>query len=250
VEDAPPRYIAVVHTDRHRFGLLIDAIINPEEIVVKPLGEHFSDLILFSGAAILGNGEVILILDVPGIARHINLQQNLDQESETARTKEVVGKDDTGYLIIGVSDYRFALPVNTLPRIEKLAGSQIDTFMDVETFVYEGDIIPLVHLERVYGIREHPFETGNVLIFTVNGLRVGVCANRIHNVVDTIPDLDTGAYYGGSILGQAIIAGEKTVVLDVQDLLSRLQTGRFQELQEKMRKALDTAMEGSHAGTN
>jgi two-component system chemotaxis sensor kinase CheA len=66
-----------VRSDRHRFGMLIDDIINPEEIVVKPLGEHFSELTIFSGAAILGDGEAVLILDVPGIARFTNLQSNM-----------------------------------------------------------------------------------------------------------------------------------------------------------------------------
>ncbi len=52
---------------------MVDEIINTEEIVIKPLGNHFLGLNWFSGATIMGDGEAVLILDIPGIARDLEL---------------------------------------------------------------------------------------------------------------------------------------------------------------------------------
>jgi len=231
---AAPEYIAVVRTDRHRFGMMIDEIMNPEEIVVKPLGEHFSELVLFSGAAIMGDGEAVLILDVPGIARFTNLQNNLREELEAERVPAVAEEEvESGYLVVGVSGNRFAIPVNSVPRIEKVKPGMVESFMDLETIIFNEEIVALVLLEKVYGLQRQESEAGsNVLIFNINDMRIGVLADRIYNVVDSIPNLETGAYLGESILGQAIINDEKTVVLDVVDLLSRLQSSRFRELHQ------------------
>ena len=58
-------YIAVLNADGRRFGLVIDGLADPEEIVVKPLSPVLKQIGLFSGATVMGNGEMALILD-PG----------------------------------------------------------------------------------------------------------------------------------------------------------------------------------------
>ena len=51
-------------------------------------------------------------------------------------------------------------------------------------------------------------------------------------VVGGIGHIETGAYLGEAISGQAIVGNEKTVVLDVIELIARLQQTRFRELRE------------------
>lgn len=236
------KYVAVVRSDKHRFGLMIDDIINPEEIVVKPLGEHFSGLTLFSGAAILGDGEAVLILDVSGLARFCNLQSNLREELERdeSRQLEEIEQRDTGFLLVGVGQERFALPIQSLPRIEKIRPDQIEQFMGLESFIFNNEIVPLLRLERYFQLNTNVDGVQlYVLIFSVNGMRVGIIVSEIFNVIDNIPNIETGAYLGESVMGQAIINEHKTVVLDVFDLLSQMQSTRFKDL----RKYLDQRKE-------
>jgi two-component system chemotaxis sensor kinase CheA len=61
-------FIAVLDADGRRFGLVVDGLADPEEIVVKPLSAVLKDIGLFSGATVLGNADLALILD-PGIDR-------------------------------------------------------------------------------------------------------------------------------------------------------------------------------------
>ncbi len=61
-------YLAVMEGDDFRFGLAVEEIEAPEEIVVKPLSPVLREVEVFSGAAVLGCGELAMILQVGAIA--------------------------------------------------------------------------------------------------------------------------------------------------------------------------------------
>src|SRR3954469_12417150 len=61
--------IAVLSSEGRRFGLVVDRVINTEEIVVKAVGGQLKAIGLYSGATVLGDGAVALILDVQALAR-------------------------------------------------------------------------------------------------------------------------------------------------------------------------------------
>lgn len=55
--------VVVIHDNERRMGIVVDSLLERQEIVIKPLGEYLGDLKGISGATILGDGSVILILD-------------------------------------------------------------------------------------------------------------------------------------------------------------------------------------------
>ncbi len=60
----------VVVTDGDEFiGISVDRLIGEDEIVIKSLPEHFGNVRGISGASILGNGRIALILDIATIMR-------------------------------------------------------------------------------------------------------------------------------------------------------------------------------------
>ena len=59
----------VLQAEQKQFGLIVDGVNDTQEIVVKPLGKQLKGLTCYSGSTIMGDGEVALILDVPGIGR-------------------------------------------------------------------------------------------------------------------------------------------------------------------------------------
>lgn len=60
-------YIVVVYRGRRLFGLMVDELLGQEEVVVKPLGRFVDRSPGISGATILGDGSIALILDVMSI---------------------------------------------------------------------------------------------------------------------------------------------------------------------------------------
>jgi two-component system chemotaxis sensor kinase CheA len=63
----PDKYqkIVVVSTGSERVGLVVDQILGDHQTVIKPLSSFHAGIGTFSGATILGDGGVALILDVP-----------------------------------------------------------------------------------------------------------------------------------------------------------------------------------------
>jgi two-component system chemotaxis sensor kinase CheA len=59
------RHVVVVKAGDGIAGLAVDELLDPIEVVVKALGKNLGDLRGLSGASILGDGRVILILDIP-----------------------------------------------------------------------------------------------------------------------------------------------------------------------------------------
>ncbi|CCQ93034.1 Chemotaxis protein CheA [[Clostridium] ultunense Esp] len=59
--------VVVVRKGEKQAALLVDSLIGQQEIVIKPLGKYLSNIKYLSGATILGNGNVSLILDVNSI---------------------------------------------------------------------------------------------------------------------------------------------------------------------------------------
>ncbi|MDK2777804.1 MAG: chemotaxis protein CheA [Pseudomonadota bacterium] len=61
--------VVVVRYGEHKVGLVVDRLMGEFQTVIKPLGRMFSRISGISGFTILGSGEVVLILDVPGLVQ-------------------------------------------------------------------------------------------------------------------------------------------------------------------------------------
>jgi two-component system chemotaxis sensor kinase CheA len=62
-QDPDRVYVVVVNTGMRQVGLVVDSLIGQEEVVIKPLVDYLQEQSGFSGATILGDGRVSLILD-------------------------------------------------------------------------------------------------------------------------------------------------------------------------------------------
>ncbi len=75
--------LVVVETDGEHFGLLIDELLGQQQVVIKSLEQNYKRTEGFSGATILGDGHVALILDMPGIMR-LNKKMGLPSHVKAA----------------------------------------------------------------------------------------------------------------------------------------------------------------------
>jgi two-component system chemotaxis sensor kinase CheA len=66
-EEPTESLLVVVEDDSRKCGLLVDDLSGQQQVVIKSLGEGLGRVKGVSGAAIMGDGKVSLILDVPGL---------------------------------------------------------------------------------------------------------------------------------------------------------------------------------------
>ena len=78
--------LVVVESGNNKYGLLVDDLAAQQQVVIKNLEENFMKVSCVSGATILGNGTVALILDIADVVTHVTnaRQQQQGQRSYVA----------------------------------------------------------------------------------------------------------------------------------------------------------------------
>lgn len=222
-------YIVVVKSETHHFGILFDQMLGTEEIVIKPLGEHFRDLSLFSGATIMGDGEAVLILDVAGIAESSQVQV---YREDKLLDKSLQGfRRDAGYVLFQSSQQYFATLSSSVVCIEKIKFTKIEKLSGFDVVQYKNDIIPIVRLEEIYDVNFKEFKDDvYVIIIKIGTRNMGILIHEILDVVNDIEVIQSDRFQGESILGHSLINGHTTIVIDAVELLTRLNNIRFKWL--------------------
>jgi two-component system chemotaxis sensor kinase CheA len=138
------KFIAVLDTDGRRFGLVVDGLADPEEIVVKPLSAVLKSIGLYSGATVLGSGDLALILDPGSIASRAGVAMRT-QEEQVERTQDDAETDAMGsrYLLVESTERRAAVPLGDVLRIERISLSRIEYIGYRPVLNFEGQLLPV-----------------------------------------------------------------------------------------------------------
>lgn len=76
-------YIVIVGAQNKKLGIMVDALIGEEDVVIKPLRDQFTDSPGIAGASILGDGSVSLIIDVSQLL-DLGVSQEIDAQKAVA----------------------------------------------------------------------------------------------------------------------------------------------------------------------
>ena len=72
VQDPSEGIVLIINSGGQPRGVVVDRLISKQEVVIKALGDTFQSQPVFSGAAIMGDGQVALILDPDALGRAEN----------------------------------------------------------------------------------------------------------------------------------------------------------------------------------
>jgi two-component system chemotaxis sensor kinase CheA len=182
-------YIAVLNAEGRRYGLVIDGLADPEEIVVKPLSSVLKQIGLFSGATVLGNGEMALILDPGAIATRANIGLTLDEDGP--QTAEAPLEDGaTEYLLMQSQHELTAVPLESVLRIERIPRARMEWFGGIPVLRFEGTLLPL---KDASGIDAAPSEKEMTVVVCRDGERhVGVAVSQVLDVAPGKPLTEAG----------------------------------------------------------
>ena len=137
-------FIAVLDADGRRFGLVVDGLADPEEIVVKPLSAVLKSIGLYSGATVLGSGDLALILDPSAIASRagIAIQAGVATIEAAAPETETITTAPQ-YLLVEAGNQRAAVPLGDVLRIESVPLPRIEYIGSRPLLNFEGHLLPV-----------------------------------------------------------------------------------------------------------
>ncbi len=226
--------IAVLRADSQDFGLVVDVVSDTEEIVVKPLGKQLSDMPIYAGATIMGDGSVAIILDAVGVASHSGVlgasQKAAESRSnETEESQEFSGK--VPLILFSLPGWEnLAVPLEAAERLEEFAPEVIETSGGVESVQYRGGIMQLIRLGDLLGV-ETSFEDTRceqVIVYRCGERYLGIMVGENRDIVEQtlhLENIGSRPY----IKGSAIINGQTTDLVDVDAILVSAGLKEFSE---------------------
>jgi two-component system chemotaxis sensor kinase CheA len=175
-----PCDIAILNIDGRRYGLVVDGLADPEEIVVKPIAAVLREIGFYAGATILGNGEMALILNPGAIAQNANV--GLSSETEEALSDNQKGARQD-YLLVEAGSRRAALPLETVVRIERLPRSRIERAGTRPVLRFEGALLPLDDAAADFiGAGDDPDAQTTVVVCRDGRRHVGMIVSQVLDV--------------------------------------------------------------------
>jgi two-component system chemotaxis sensor kinase CheA len=244
--------IVVLQADDRPFGLVVDAIRDTEEIVVKPLQKQLKGISVFSGATIMGDGKVALILDVLGLAQKAHVVSSVRERAlgeKTTSAAEPSADRQTVLLFATHDGGRMAIPLAKVARLEEFPRSILERVGPLDVVQYRNEILPLIHVSQVLRQRQRraksaryrrrrtelPSLSSNgdpiqVVVYAGAGKRFGLVVDRILDIAEETIESRSAATRPG-VLFTAVIQGRVTEFLDVEGIIRSVEPEFFEQPQ-------------------
>jgi two-component system chemotaxis sensor kinase CheA len=208
--------IVVARVGAFTFGVIVDRVFDTEEIVVKPVATVLRHLRLYSGATILGDGSVILILDPKGMSAEAGAGQGQAPASDEMEAPAAAGGPDRAALLVfrAANDALKAAPLATVSRIEEIAASQIERVDGRTVIQYRGRLMPIVGVDAGPAPNWEGDSRRPLLVFARDDRAAGLLVEEIVDIVDSVATSELGSRGEGSS-GSLVIAGRATELIDV-----------------------------------
>ncbi len=229
--------IVVVQATDKPFGLVVDAINDTQEIVVKPLGKQLKSVACFAGATIMGDGKVALILDVHGIAQQTHMTEAQEKAILADENSRRESSEPPQQLLVfqGPDSRRMAIHLSRVCRLEEFPRHLLERVGKQDVVQYRNQIMPVIYLSAVFGSDGDSANFGSnslggrspaaddklplVVVSIGSEHQVGLVVDRILDIVEQSIDIKGAATQAG-ISYCAVIQGQVTEILDVDTVIS------------------------------
>jgi len=218
-KDEDATFVMVIQVGERRYGLVVNDVLDTEEIVVKPLATILRDVDVFSGATILGDGSVVLILDPNAMSERAGNMLEEKAAEETEETVSDAGSQKVAMLLFKAGNGApKAVELEHITRLEHVESSQIEIMEGRAALQYRGKLMPILTVNSDFsGLLSSRSEETHIqplLVFTGEGYAMGLAVDEIVDVVEDHMTIELSADRPG-VRGTAIVAGRACEILDV-----------------------------------
>jgi len=211
-EPARDHFIAVLDADGRRFGLAVDGLADPEEIVVKPLSAVLKSIGIYSGATVLGSGDLALILDPGSIATRAGVA--IGKSEEAAEVTEEVDAMVSRYLLVEASHRRAAVPLGDVLRIERIPLSRVEYVGYRPVLNFEGQLLPIEDTAGVFAeAGANPDAQLTVVVCREGNRHVGIAVSHVLDVAAGSDLFEAGSHQAAA--GVTMLDDRVTGVVDL-----------------------------------
>ncbi|MEI8026893.1 MAG: chemotaxis protein CheW [Pseudomonadota bacterium] len=239
--------IVILNADAFQFGLVVDAVEDTADIVVKSLSSFLKEITHFSGATIMGDGSVALTLDVMGISTSVRMTA----ESEAAGIGALGGfhdyrgrhqMDSSEFLMIDVgAPGSYVIPLTVVSRLEEFEEEDFELSGEQKVVRYRNSLLPIFSLPEFLHL---PFsavvarkEKTPVVVIRRGDSLFGVEVLQIQDVAAFPSTIDQTVRDRPGILGTMVADDHVLVVVDIFGMIDAV----------KLKLAVEAGVEASES---
>jgi len=211
-------YVVICRNGSQVMGVIIDSISDAEEIVVKPLSSILGSTKYFSGNTILGDGRVILILDLNGLASSLS-QEAVQAQAADKQAEEVVSSGESILLFRTMQEGLKAVSLSHVQRIESLDMATTETVQGEVVVQYRDRLLPLLSFDGTKGIRRQGRQ--QILVFGEAENAVGLAIDTIVDIAHDELRIQKPARMEG-LSGSGIVSGRAVDIVDPSHFLRQI----------------------------
>ncbi|MGD0628282.1 MAG: chemotaxis protein CheW [Terracidiphilus sp.] len=235
-------FIAVLNADGRQFGLVVDGLADPEEIVVKPLSAVLKNIGLYSGATVLGNADLALILDPGSIALRAGVTMSNEERKGrgSAAETEAEAAKNPEYLLVEVAGRQAAVPLADVLRIEQLKVSRIEYIGYRPVLNFEGQLLPVDDSGGVLAaVADNPEKQIIVVVCREGNRQVGIAVSHVLDVAagGDLFEAGSSARTGGVTLLKNRVTGVVDLGAVAQLPVEQGAAGEWNEMGQEMVEA-------------
>lgn len=195
------------------FAIVVDEVESHEELVVKPLAPAIMDTRLYTGASLLDDGSLVLMLYVGGIAQQQGLVSDVVNQNRKVAVPQQAqveqARNVSALLFEGLDGKQRIVRMDAVNRIEKVASKAVRIKDESAQVAVKGEIYPLAG--AAYGTIER--DQISLLQLSDGGREISYVVNHVLDTVKidghVLPDTNNG-----EIEGVTLIDNEAVEVLD------------------------------------
>jgi two-component system chemotaxis sensor kinase CheA len=221
-------HVIVLKYGGNSFGLIVEVLHDIQEIVVKSLDHFLEGHELFSGATILGDGSVSLILDTLLIAESFHMSKNRGinecavRENKPSSDEKVNGGSQL--LIFSLQpSLRYGVLLDGVYRLENIKSSRIESLSGKWFLQYRGAVLPLISSWEVMDVEVEVLpEDVNVIVFVESDQEIGLVVGSIEDTVMMNNPIVSNIVVDNRNLGCSIVDDKILTILNLKYFAERL----------------------------
>jgi two-component system chemotaxis sensor kinase CheA len=178
--NARSHFIVVCQIGGMHFGIMVDRVFDTEEIVVKPVSPVLRHIDIYSGSTILGDGNVVMIMDMNGLA---NAFGEVDLGTSQKKMQEELEDGEQEMTLLMFNSGEGApkvVPLEVVSRLEEVDMSKVEISGGIQLIQYRGGLMRVVSFDKSEVTRDGIEE---VIVFVDDDKVMGMVVDEIVDIV-------------------------------------------------------------------
>lgn len=207
-------FIVICEIGCFHYGIIVDRVFDTEEIVVKPVSTLLQHIDFYSGTTILGDGSIIMILDVYGFAKATGeLSPKSLATSVTVQSDKEEADPLARFLVFSTaSGSPKVVPLELVMRLEEIDANIIEYTVSGPVIQYRGELMFLTQLDEAILLPKEGII--QLIVFIDHEKILGLVVDEILDIVEhSIRVTSTSSKDG--FFGNIVIEGKTCDLVDI-----------------------------------